>query len=155
MHIYYGYYNSPIGFIEIQVKCDKLISLDFVAKTKKIHEENEYVDLVIKQIDEYFKGKRKEFKLNLNINGTYFQSIVWNELINIPFGKTVSYKDIAKNIGNEKACRAVGNANNKNKIAIVIPCHRVVGSNNKLVGYSSGVDKKKWLINFEKTVGKL
>lgn len=149
-NIYYGYYNSSIGLLEIQVEDNKLIALDFVTDTKKDYKKSEYVDIVIEQLGEYFNGKRKEFKLNLKTNGTDFQTKVWSQLINIPYGKTISYKELAQNIGNEKACRAVGNANNKNKIAIVIPCHRVVGSNNKLVGYAGGIDKKKWLIELEK-----
>ncbi|MGL5752162.1 MAG: methylated-DNA--[protein]-cysteine S-methyltransferase [Paraclostridium sp.] len=149
-NIYYGYYNSSIGLLEIQVEDNKLIALDFVTDTKKDYKKSEYVDIVIEQLGEYFNGKRKKFKLNLKTNGTDFQTKVWSQLINIPYGKTISYKELAQNIGNEKACRAVGNANNKNKIAIVIPCHRVVGSNNKLVGYAGGIDKKKWLIELEK-----
>lgn len=154
-NIHYGYYNSPIGMIEVKVEKNELISLEFIDKAKETFEKNEYVDVVITQLDEYFNGKRKEFKLNLKIDGTDFQSKVWNELINIPYGKTISYKELAQNIGNDKGCRAVGNANNKNKIAIIIPCHRVIGSNKNLVGYAGGVDKKKWLIDFEKTVDKL
>lgn len=153
-NICYGYYNSPIGTIEIQVENDELISLEFVNENKSEHNKSEYVDVVIKQIDEYFNGKRKKFNLNIKISGTNFQNKVWHELINIPYGETISYKDLAEKIGNDKAYRAVGNANNKNKISIVIPCHRVIGSNKKLVGYAGGVDKKKWLINFEKTVDK-
>lgn len=102
------------------------------------------------QLEEYFKGIRKTFDLPLAPKGTEFQKKVWKELLNIPYGSTCSYKDIAISIGNEKACRAVGNANNKNPIFIVIPCHRVIGANGDLVGYGSGIELKKKLLDLEK-----
>jgi len=104
----------------------------------------------IRQLDEYFKGKRMTFDLPLIISGTDFQKKVWNELKKIPFGKTASYKDIALKAGNVKAVRAAGNANNKNKIAVIIPCHRVIGSDGKLSGYAGGVKRKKWLLEHER-----
>lgn len=144
-----GYLKSPIGIVEIKTKENKIISLDFV---DKIYEER-LDDLIIKakkELNEYFDGKRKYFDLPLNIIGTDFQIKVWNELLKIEYGKTLSYKDIAIKIGNEKASRAIGNANNKNKIAILIPCHRVIGKNGKLVGYEGGLWRKEWLLNHEK-----
>lgn len=102
------------------------------------------------QLLEYFKGERKTFDLPLQNNGTPFRQKVWNELLNIKYGETKSYKDIAIAIGNEKACRAVGNANNKNNIGIVYPCHRVIGSNNKMVGYAGGIYRKEYLLKLEK-----
>ena len=99
---------------------------------------------------EYFNGERREFNLPIFIEGTDFQKKVWNALVNIPYGKTCSYKDIAIAIGNEKAVRAVGHANNKNKLPIVIPCHRVIGINGKLVGYAGGIDRKDKLLELEK-----
>lgn len=103
-----------------------------------------------KQLIEYFNGKRKEFHLPLVQEGTPFQLKVWKALQTIPYGETRSYKDIAVQIGNEKACRAVGSANNKNPIGIIVPCHRVVGSSGKLVGYAGGLDKKEFLLELEK-----
>jgi len=150
--LYYGYYESPIGNLRIVVEENSLVALDFMEDEKKQSDEHVYINEVKKQLDEYFKGKRKLFDLKIKINGTDFQSKVWNELIKIPYGETISYKELATRIRNDKACRAVGNANNKNKISIVIPCHRVVGSNQKLVGYAGGIEKKKWLINHEKEV---
>lgn len=102
------------------------------------------------QLMEYLAGKRKAFDLPLEPEGTPFQKAVWKALTGIPYGKTRTYKDIAESIGNPKACRAVGMANNKNPIAILIPCHRVIGAGGKLVGYAGGLDIKKKLLDLEK-----
>lgn len=150
--LYYGYYKSPIGNLRIVVDESSLVALDFNEDEKKQSDEHGYIKEIKSQLDEYFKGTRELFDLNIKINGTDFQNKVWNELTKIPYGETISYKELATRIGNDKACRAVGNANNKNKISIVIPCHRVVGSNKKLVGYAGGLEKKEWLINHENKV---
>ena len=102
------------------------------------------------QLEEYLSGKRTEFDIEIEKIGTEFQKKVWKELLNIPYGETRSYKDIAIAIGNEKACRAVGNANNKNPIAIIVPCHRVIGSNGSMTGYAGGLDIKEKLLKIEK-----
>ena len=104
----------------------------------------------IQQLEEYLSGKRKVFDLPLKVEGTAFQKKVWKALCSIAYGETRSYKEIAIQIGNEKACRAVGMANNKNPIGILIPCHRVIGTNHKLVGYAGGLDKKEFLLKLEK-----
>ena len=111
--------------------------------------ESDIIKKAYKQLMEYFNGQRKSFDLPLNPKGTEFQKKVWNALLNIPYGSTCSYKDIAVNIGNEKACRAVGGANNKNPIFIIIPCHRVIGKNGSLVGYGGGLDIKLKLLELE------
>jgi len=103
-----------------------------------------------KQLSEYFKGQRQEFFLNLEPMGTDFQKSVWRQLAKIPYGKTTSYGKIADVIGNPSAGRAVGSANGKNPIAIIIPCHRVIGSDGSLTGYGGGLWRKEWLIGFEK-----
>lgn len=103
----------------------------------------------IKQLTEFLDGQRKTFNLKLALKGTPFQKKVWLELLKIPYGKTVSYQDIAVAIGNPKACRAVGMANNKNPIPIFIPCHRVIGKNGCLIGYAGGLDLKKSLLEIE------
>ncbi|QCX34813.1 methylated-DNA--[protein]-cysteine S-methyltransferase [Caloramator sp. E03] len=151
--MYKAYYMSKIGMIEVSGNEEGILSVSFidiegVAETAR---ENIHSSLIncIEQLDMYFKGNLKEFNIKLNIKGTEFQKKVWSELLKIPFGKTVSYLDIAKAIGNEKAVRAVGGANNKNKIAIIIPCHRVIGKNGELVGYGGGLDKKEWLLKHE------
>lgn len=111
--------------------------------------ETELLREVNNQIQEYFSGKRKIFDLPLAPQGTEFQQKVWNLLKEVPYGKTCSYKDIAGKIGNNKASRAVGMANNKNPIPIIIPCHRVIGANGKLVGYAGGLEVKKKLLYLE------
>ncbi|BDR64361.1 methylated-DNA--protein-cysteine methyltransferase [Clostridium tetani] len=112
--------------------------------------ETELIKKAYNQLKEYFLGKRKEFDLPLLPEGTDFQQRVWKALREIPFGETKSYGEIAKNIGNPKAARAVGMANNKNPISIFIPCHRVIGSNGKLVGYGGGLKIKEYLLKIEK-----
>lgn len=102
------------------------------------------------QLTEYFDGMRREFDLPLAIEGTEFQTAVWKALLTIPYGETRSYGDIAQLIGNSKACRAVGMANNRNRIAIIVPCHRVIGANGKLVGYGGGLELKERLLALEK-----
>ena len=149
MHCIYKY-NSIIGDIFISADENFLLSVKFVNHNFIENKENKIIRQTIKQLDEYFNGKRKKFELPLNPKGTEFQKKVWQQLMNIPYGKTSTYKDIATLIGNTNASRAVGNANNKNPIAIIIPCHRVIGSNNKLTGYAGGLDKKEKLLNLEK-----
>ena len=150
-NIYKIYYDSPIGVIEVTSSNDKILSLDFVENKKDTDKSiPDILKEAYNQLDEYFKGIRKNFDLELFINGTEFQNKVWNELCNIPYGQIATYKDMAVRIGNEKACRAIGNANNKNKIGIIIPCHRVIGSNGKLVGYEGGLWRKEWLLEHEK-----
>ena len=114
-----------------------------------ILEETSLIKMAAKQLDEYFNGKRQQFDLPLDLTGTIFQTKVWQELLKIPYGQTKSYKDIATAINNPKAYRAVGMANNKNRIMIVVPCHRVISSDNKLTGYAGGLEKKEFLLNLE------
>lgn len=154
--IFTAYFNSPIGLIKFMGNEKGILTLDFIDKANESADsEQELLPSCMnecrQQLSEYFEGKRKMFDLQLVINGTAFQQKVWNRLIDIPYGKTLSYKDIAEQSGNIKAVRAVGNANNKNKIAVVIPCHRVIGSNKSLTGYAGGLWRKEWLINHERS----
>jgi methylated-DNA-[protein]-cysteine S-methyltransferase len=148
------YYNTKIGRIGIEENGTAITKLDFINKDvqEEIIEKNETALLkeAIKQLNEYLDGKRSSFDLQLEPKGTEFQRKVWNALKEIPYGETRSYGEIAKVIGNEKASRAVGMANNKNPIAIIVPCHRVIGANGKLVGYAGGLDIKEKLLNLEK-----
>ena len=112
--------------------------------------DNVHLELLRKQLSEYFNGKRKVFSFPLITPGTDFQRTVWNELLNIPFGATRSYQDQANAMGRPGSVRAVANANGDNRISIVIPCHRVIGSDGKLTGYGGGVWRKKWLLEHEK-----
>lgn len=144
------FYETDIGTIGIREDGQYITNIYF----SKFNTEDNILetDLIISgimQINEYIQGKRKKFDLPLNLEGTEFQKKVWNELKNIPYGETRSYKDIAVAIGNEKASRAIGMANNKNPIPILIPCHRVIGANGKLVGYRGGLDIKEKLLNIE------
>jgi len=113
-------------------------------------EQNSIIKETIKQLDEYFLGERKNFELPIKLNGTNFQQKIWKNLQKIPYGTTVSYKQLAEASGNAKACRAAGMANNKNPIAIIIPCHRVIGSNGQLTGYAGGLKLKEELLELEK-----
>ena len=106
----------------------------------------------VKQLQEYFGGRRRSFSLHLNPEGTTFQKTVWKVVQEIPFGKTMSYLQISQTIGNAKAIRAVANANAKNPIWILIPCHRVIGSDGSLTGYAGGLTRKQWLLNHEHSV---
>lgn len=146
----FAIYESILGYIRIDYWENAVIALqkinlepdDFGRKTA-------FSDEVFQEITEYLAGKRKTFDLNLNLQGTDFQKKVWQELLKIPYGETRSYKEIAIAIGNEKASRAVGMANNKNPIVIAVPCHRVIGANGKLVGYAGGLAMKEYLLKLE------
>ncbi len=148
--LYQSKYNSPIGELYITADNYSLLSVLFSSKENAISSENNIIKNTKKQLDEYFSRRRKVFDLPLNPIGTEFQKSVWKELIKIPYGQTRTYKEIAIAIGNPNASRAVGNANNKNPIAIIIPCHRVIGSNGDLTGYAGGLDKKQLLLTHEK-----
>ena len=110
---------------------------------------NAILEAAESQLTEYFAGKRTDFDLELDLMGTEFQKKVWTELLNINYGSTSSYLEQAKKLGDVKAIRAMASANGKNKISIIVPCHRVIGSNGDLVGYGGGKENKKWLLDFE------
>jgi methylated-DNA-[protein]-cysteine S-methyltransferase len=109
----------------------------------------------LRQLDEYFKGKRQKFSVPLHLEGTDFQKAVWRQLQKVPFGQTASYGDVARAVGSPKAFRAVGNANNKNPIPLIVPCHRVIGSDGQMVGFGSGIWRKEWLLDHEKNCANL
>jgi methylated-DNA-[protein]-cysteine S-methyltransferase len=151
MKMYTTYYKSPLGPIKIVGNQDCILSLDFVEEELPTDADLPFcLKAGLKQIDEYFKGHRSQFLLNLDPQGTRFQRLVWRQLEKIPFGEVVSYRQIAGAIGKPKACRAVGSANGKNPISIIIPCHRVIGSDGRLTGYGGGLWRKDWLIKHEK-----
>lgn len=150
---YYGYYNLPIGILEIICSEDSILSVMFVEQEKSVmNKGNEILENTIAQLNEYFNGSRKAFDLKVSLNGTDFQKNVWNELLKISYGETLSYKSLAIRVGNEKSVRAVGSANSRNKIWIIVPCHRVIGTNGSLTGYAGGIDRKQWLLNHEKNI---
>lgn len=139
--------QSPVGALTVTADEDSIISLLF--GDGGMTEPNGVILNALRQLEEYFSGSRKSFDLPINPHGTPFQRSVWAALCDIPYGKTRTYGEIAANIGSEKACRAVGMANNRNPIAIIIPCHRVIGANGKLVGYAGGLEVKRFLLELE------
>ena len=146
------FYDTPIGKIciaETDGKISHLIFMHASLSDDYIEEETALIKKAATQVFEYFDGKRKEFDLPLNPMGTDFQRSAWAALETIPYGETRSYKDIAVQIGNPKGVRAVGMANNRNPISIIIPCHRVIGSNGSLTGYGGGLDSKQFLLDME------
>ena len=156
--MFYKIYDFEIGELAICEENGKIVLVN-VVKTKEdieemaknsIQKETSLIKNTKQQLDEYFAGKRKKFDIPIKLDGTDFQINVWKELLKIPYGETCSYLDIAKRIGNPNASRAVGMANNKNKIIIIVPCHRVIGSNKKLVGYACGLDVKEKLLELER-----
>ena len=147
----YSVYVTKIGELIIASDGEAITALKFKhrATVSGKNEASELTDRAAKQIEEYLAGKRRQFDLPLRPQGTKFQCLVWTALLGIPYGETRSYKQIAQAIGNPNASRAVGMANNKNPISIIIPCHRVIGSAGKLVGYGGGLDLKKKLLDME------
>lgn len=143
-------YQSGLGMIEICCTGTGIRSISFVPDNTKQSKGNDLCGKVAEQLSEYFAGNRTVFDLPLAPLGTLFQQKVWGALRDIPYGETRTYKQIAEAIGNPKACRAIGMANNRNPIGIVVPCHRVVGSNGDLVGYAAGLDKKQLLLDLER-----
>ncbi|MGG1482353.1 methylated-DNA--[protein]-cysteine S-methyltransferase [Bacillus smithii] len=148
--------NSPIGNLTIVSSRERIIELEFGEKAENEEIKKAEKDALLMeargQLLEYFDGKRKVFQLPIFLKGTEFQLKVWNELLHIPYGETRSYQEIAAAIGNKNAVRAVGQANKANPIPIIIPCHRVIGKNNQLIGYAGKqIDKKAILLELEKT----
>lgn len=147
---YKGIAKSPLGNLEITASNKGIRKVTFSQSPhSKLYKMNEFVEECKKQLDEYFKGERKHFTIDLDIQGTEFQKLVWMTLMTIPYGETASYLEIAKMVGDQGAVRAVGMANNKNNIPIIIPCHRIVGSKGDLIGYAGGLWRKEWLIKHE------
>lgn len=142
-------YQSPIGLLEIQADCDYLYSLQKIQNSNININPNKITDETKKQLMLYFDGKLKEFHLKLRLCGSDFNKKVWDILQKIPYGEVRSYKDIAESINNPNAQRAVANANNKNPILIIVPCHRVIRHNNTLGGYAFGSEIKQYLLDLE------
>ncbi len=163
--LFYDFYTSPLGKILIVASDEYLLYLDFLEDDCDLDYEVEdasilfstpldlYSNGIIQQtkdeLTNYFEGKLKNFTVSTKTFGTTFQKQAWEELCKIPYGETISYKEQATRLNNPKAMRAVGGANGKNKIAIVIPCHRVIGANKELTGFASGIWRKKWLLEHE------
>lgn len=150
------YYHSPIGLLKISGTDDYITEISFEDKVQRSDSRKRNLSPMlisaIEQLIQYFNGERRNFELPINQSGTEFQREVWNELMAIPYAKTISYLDLARRTGDSKATRAVANANGKNNVVIVVPCHRVIGANKELVGYSGGLWRKKWLLEHEMKV---
>jgi methylated-DNA-[protein]-cysteine S-methyltransferase len=147
-----AFYYSPIGTLEVQLMDEYIVSIKFLEHSDSLSalkgSDNALNDC-FSQLDEYFYGTRKEFTFPICQEGTDFQQQVWTQLQTIPYGKTISYAEMSKQLGDIKKIRAVGAANGKNNLAIVVPCHRVIGSNHQLIGYAGGLWRKRWLLDHE------
>lgn len=148
-HTYTDYLKTPIGLLKIDATDDGVCAVDFVEKKCEPAAGNALTQRCIEQLQEYFTGSRREFDLPLRAKGTAFQQQVWRQLRRVAFGVTASYGDVANAIGNPQAVRAVGAANGRNPIAIIVPCHRIIGSNGDLTGYAGGLPRKEWLLKHE------
>ena len=157
---YTSYYPSPLGLLKIRFSADGVKYIDYVQKSNiktqgcngmffNKKEVRDTYNLIYDQLNEYFTGNRSDFQLPILLSGSEFQLKVWQELLNIPYGETRSYKEIAQKIGKEGAAQAVGKANKANPLPIIIPCHRVIGVNGSLTGYSGGLWRKRWLLELE------
>jgi len=145
----YACYQTPVGCLQIGYEGETLISLKRVETESDGGNKTPLTEQIYQELLEYFDGKRQRFTVQYRLSGTDFQMKVWQALLEIPYGETCSYKAIAQKIGNPKAARAVGAANHNNPIMIVVPCHRVIGSQGKLVGYAGGLDMKARLLQLE------
>lgn len=145
-----AYYKTPIGIAKIEGNKNGIQAITVLdCEITFVEEIPYYLEDCVQQLKEYFEGTRTTFNLKLNPKGTPFQQKVWNELLNVPYGKTRSYLEQSKKLGDIKAIRAVASANGKNPLWIVIPCHRIIGSDGSLTGYAGGIWRKKWLIEHE------
>lgn len=152
----YTHFESPLGQLVIQGDGQFITGL-YMTEHKGWHgptgtrlEHDPLFAMAGTQLSEYFAGKRREFELPVRLAGTPFQQHVWRELVRIPFGETISYGELARRVGNPAASRAVGSANGRNPVSIIVPCHRVIGANQKLTGYGGGIERKQWLLNWER-----
>lgn len=145
--------KSPIGTICIRASERGITDIFFVDEDEEDKlSKNQFIKKCKIELNEYFEGKRKQFDVPIDLYGTSFQKSVWYELIKIPFGNTISYLSLASKLGNKNKIRAVAKANAQNQISIIVPCHRVIGANGDLIGYSGGLWRKKWLLEHEEII---
>jgi methylated-DNA-[protein]-cysteine S-methyltransferase len=149
-----GYYESPLGVYKITSRDEEINAVELLRDVKVEENITPVIQQCKDELDEYFSRGRKFFTVPLNPEGTTFQNKVWSELQEIPFGTTINYSELSQRVGDLKAIRAVGLANGQNPIAIIIPCHRVIGKDGNLVGYAGGLDKKEWLLEHEGIISK-
>lgn len=151
----FTYYQSPVGLLKIAGTESYISEVVFVDKQEDVMPAtlpHALLHQCVEELIEYFNGKRKAFDIPVHQNGTEFQTRVWNELLNIPCGRTISYLTLAKRLGDPNCIRAAAASNGKNHVCIIVPCHRVVGSNQSLVGYAGGLWRKRWLLEHENKV---
>lgn len=142
--------NTPLGYTKIIGDADGIQRVTVLNSEEKVADIiPEVLEDCVIQLREYFEGTRKQFHLTLNANGTDFQKKIWKLLQDIPYGKTISYLELSKHYGDVKAIRAIANANSKNPLWIIVPCHRVIGSDGSLTGYAGGLNRKQWLLEHE------
>lgn len=141
--------ETPVGWLEISASDKAIVSVRFQDEPDKTKDKHPLLKHAVHQLSGYFKGDIRRFHLPLDPAGTEFQQSVWQALQTIPYGKSTSYLALSKQLGDEKAIRAVGTANGRNPIAIIIPCHRVIGSDGSLTGYAGGLERKRWLLQHE------
>ncbi|OQP56968.1 cysteine methyltransferase [Niastella vici] len=152
------YYQSPVGLLQIEGTGHFISKVHFIDEQDEVTAGTDTNSLppmaiqAVEQLIEYFQGQRRFFELPISQEGTPFQQKVWAELMNIPFGKTISYLELSHRLGDPKVIRAAAAANGKNNVAIIVPCHRVIGANNQLVGYAGGLPRKKWLLQHENKI---
>ncbi|EJL6393485.1 methylated-DNA--[protein]-cysteine S-methyltransferase [Vibrio navarrensis] len=157
---YYTIAPSPLGEMTLQANDEGILGIWFTTQTTRPDDlgqedaNHPVLGLALTQLNEYFLGKRTQFDLPIAAKGTAFQMQVWQALTTIPYGETWSYQELANAVGNPKAVRAVGLANGKNPVSIVVPCHRVIGKNGKLTGYAGGIERKQWLLERESNQGR-
>ena len=150
-----AYLETPIGLLMITADQAAILEILFRDDLKQTRQSSDHkqaprhLNACLKQLEEYFRGKRRQFDLPLDLKGTSFQKKVWNKLLHVPYGKTCSYQDLAVAVGKPKAFRAIGGANHRNPLPIIVPCHRVIGAKGALTGYRGGLWRKQWLLEHE------
>jgi methylated-DNA-[protein]-cysteine S-methyltransferase len=153
MEIYFARLDSPLGALEVVASKYAVHAVRFGEPARAPSPDPPpLLRECVAQLKKYFEGTLREFTVNTEQSGTDFQKLVWKKISMIPFGRTASYLDVARSLGNENALRAVGNANGRNRIPVIVPCHRVVGANDSLTGYAGGLWRKQWLLDHEKAV---
>ena len=144
-------YNSPVGNLLIRADEESIVEVSFSDSAHANEADDcEVLDRCVAELETYFAGRLKDFTVPLKLIGTDFRKKCWQALRTIPYGETISYKELAVKVGNSKACRAVGGANHHNPIVVIVPCHRVIGSGGSLTGFGGGLDKKRFLLELEK-----
>jgi methylated-DNA-[protein]-cysteine S-methyltransferase len=146
---YYGYSRSEIGLIEVGGTEREILTVEFVEHERPGYTSHAIVSEGVRQIEEYLRGQRRAFDLPLGLYGTDFQRLVWRQVLTVPYGEAATYQDVADAIGKPRAVRAVGAANGRNPLPLIVPCHRIIGRDGRLVGYGGGLWRKEWLLRHE------